>query len=75
MKTHLDFYMNNWVSEWDSELAELVTVSDLCDIKEHKTIILRQLTQIVDMFIVEAAKGEQEDLINLLDTMMWLTKL
>lgn len=77
MKAHLDFYMMEWVAEWDFELAELVTVSDLCDIKEHKAIILQQLVQVVSMFIVQLSRGEreQEYLTNLLDTMKWLTEL
>lgn len=77
MKQKLDFYMMEWVAEWDFELAELVTVSDLCDIEEHKHIILFQLNEVLSMFIAEISKGErdQEDLIDLLDTMKWLVEL
>lgn len=77
MKEHLNFYMNEWVSEWNQDFAELVIVSDLDDVKEHKVLIIQELTVILDMHVIEAGRGERdpEDLINLLDTIKWLVEL
>lgn len=69
--------MEQFVSEWDEELAELVTVSDLSDISEHKLIVIKELNEVLIMMTVECNKGERsiEDLINLLDTIKWLVEL
>lgn len=75
MKEYLDFYCNEFISEWDEELAELITVSDLSDIFEHKDIIIPQLVEVLEMYLVMYKEGEAEitDVTNVSDTIKWIS--
>lgn len=77
MKSHLDFYCQEFISEWDDEFAELITVSDLSDIKEHKLMILRELYNVQEMLFLGVSQGEYsiEDLETLTKTILWLVQL
>lgn len=75
MKTELDFFCEQWLSEWDFELAELVTLSDISDIKEHKVIICGALYDVKNLIIEQDNEDKVELLKKLNDVILWVMEL
>ena len=66
--------LSSFLESQDEELSELVSVSDLCDIVEHKYIIQDTLSKVMIQICEEVSCGNSTSLqiVELSRVMVWL---
>lgn len=79
MKQQLDFYMTEFVMEWDDghyELAELIVLSDISDILEHKVIVLDLLAKVMSHVIMQYNDGVSttDEVVELAKVITWVSE-
>ena len=77
MREDLDFFFEQWVSEWDIEFSDLVLESENCDLRDHKDVVMQGLNQVKEM--IETGDYPVEDKEHLLNKMAkvvaWIEEL